>query len=168
MKTRVAVMVALLILIGIFVFLYIRPNNSQMLQESPMPSSSPGFESVIKTYLNNNYPGYTVSKISSDPLCNGGDANEVFIKNVENNTVSLIFTPTGEFVQSEKDIPFTELPETVSTSIQTDFKDYTHSDTAEELTLANKEKQYMVDFFSGNTSFETIFDTDGKIACKSK
>jgi hypothetical protein len=168
MKTRVIVVAIFLILIGIVVFLYVRPTNSQMIQESPLPSSSPDFNSAIKNYLNNNYSGYTVSKISSDPLCSGGDANEVFIKNAENNTVSLIFTPSGEFVQGEKDIPFTELPETVSTTIQTDFKDYTHSDEAEELTLANKEKQYMIDFISNDQSFEAIFDTSGKVVCKSK
>jgi hypothetical protein len=167
MKTRFIVAAIVLILIGIVVFPRVYPNSSPKLQESPLPSSSPDFNSVIKTYLNNNYPGYTIQKISSDPLCSGGDANEVIIK-VENNTIPLIFTPTGEFVQSEKDIPYTELPKKVSTIIQTDFKDYTHSDTAEELTLADKEKQYMVDFFSGSQSFEAIFDPSGKVVCKSK
>ena len=117
-----------------------------------------------RTYVKNNYPKYNIVKASNDPMCTGKPAIDVLIKK-DQDVISLIFSPNGDFLQSEIDVAYSEAPKVIDTKIKSKFPEYIASEQIEKLTLPNGETQYLVDIMKDKESKEVIFDTAGNVVC---
>lgn len=123
---------------------------------------------AINEYLLQNYPGYRIGSANHDPLCEGGDAIDVFIYKKENPNFSLIFLPDGTFVQQEEDIELDQAPLKILESLNAHFDGYVPSKQIEKLVLADQQIQYLLDISKDNKEKEVIFKENGTVVCESK
>ncbi len=117
-----------------------------------------------QSYIKNNYPEYNIVRASDDPMCTGEPAIDVSIKK-DRSVISLIFSPTGDFLQSEVDVDYSEAPQGIGSKIKSEFPGYAASEQIEKLTLPNGETQYLVDIVKDEDSKEVIFDTGANVVC---
>lgn len=120
----------------------------------------------IQGFVQENYPGYSVTIAVSDPLCNGDDAIDVAIVKTGSPGFSLIFKPDGTFVQQEQDVPLKTAPLKIQEILKTKYADYSTGNQIEKSTLANKTEQYQVDLNKNNITKELIFSADGVVVCE--
>ncbi|MCX6158967.1 MAG: PepSY-like domain-containing protein [Ignavibacteriae bacterium] len=120
----------------------------------------------IKDYIASNYKEYKITEAAYDPLCKGGDAIDVSVEKAGSESLSLIFTPDGTYIQKEEDAPFTTAPEKVKEVIKLKYSNYLISDEIEKLTLADNTTQYLIDIEKDTLSKEVIFTPDGQVVCE--
>lgn len=136
---------------------------------SPIPKRAKSLHSLpanIIGYVKNNYPGYSIIIVVSDPLCSGEDAIDVSIIKLNSPDLSLIFKPDGTFVQQEEDIPLSRAPGHIQSILKSKFSDYSAGNQIEKLILADKTIQYLVDLNKGSVTKEMIFSTEGNVVCE--
>ena len=68
-------------------------------------------------------------------------------------------------MQKEIDVDFATMPDSVKNTLNEKFSSYQHSDSVEQLTLANGQQQYLVDLTQGKKSLEAILDLTGSVIC---
>lgn len=120
----------------------------------------------IEIYSKVHYPGWQVKRVSPDPMCDGSPAFEASLARHGYQPIALIFTPRGEFVQLEEDIPFANVPSEVRAAATSAYRTYHISHTVERLTLASGEVQYLFDLSKGRVSKEATFDQHGSMICE--
>lgn len=120
----------------------------------------------VKEFIFKFYSGYTIVGAAFDPLCGGGPAVDVSIKNPGVPNLSLIFKPDGSYVQQEEDVHLSTAPDKIRSALNTNFKTFTAGNQIEKLTLADKSIQYLVNLSNGKNTKEVIFTIDGNIVCE--
>ena len=121
-----------------------------------------------KDFISQNYSGYNISGAAYDPLCAGGDAIDVAINKKGKANFSLIFLPDGTFIQQEEDVDIAKAPAIVLKTIKEKYAAYKPAKQIEQLILADKSVQYLLDISKGNTTREVILKEDGTVVCESK
>lgn len=122
----------------------------------------------VRPYVASLYPGYAIVSAVFDPLCGGGPAIDVSIKRKGHPTYSLIFKPSGEFVQREEDVPGSTAPAKVLKAVKKEYAAFKAGRLIEKLTLSDNTVEYLVDLSKGKIQKEVIFSPDGAVICDSK
>ena len=136
----------------------------------PLSGKVPLEKLSIKTkqFISKNYSGYNITGAAYDPLCAGGDAIDVAINKKGMANYSLIFLPDGTFIQQEEDVDIAKAPANVLKTIKEKYSAYKPANQIEQLILADKSVQYLLDISKGNTTREVILKEDGTVVCESK
>jgi len=164
MKTTYKIILAI-VLIGLIIGLFITFNTeNKQTTDTVSTERNTTISQKAQSYINDNYPGYTIVKASDDPMCTGEPAIDVLMKKNQ-DIISLIFSPDGDFLQSEVDVNYSEAPQEIDSMLKSEFSEYTASEQIEKLTLPNGENQYLVDITKGKESREVIFDAAANIVC---
>ena len=120
----------------------------------------------VKEFVTKNYPGYTMVKAASDPLCQGGDAIDLAIAKKGVPNLSLIFKPDGTYVQQEEDVPLATATAKIKDGLKAKYADYSAGTQIEKVILADKTVEYLVDLTKGTVTKEVIFTADGNVVCE--
>ena len=120
----------------------------------------------VQEFVTKNYPGYTMVKAASDPLCQGGDAIDLAIAKKGAPNLSLIFKPDGTYVQQEEDVPLATATAKIKEALKAKFADYSAGTQIEKVILADKSVEYLVDLTKGTVTKEVIFTMDGNVVCE--
>jgi hypothetical protein len=128
--------------------------------------STENLPQCIKDFVELNYKGYEITDVSSDPLCQGGDAIDVTIEKEGQTPYSLIFKPDCTYVQKEEDMPVDSVPVKVKEILRMKYSNYLISDEIEKIVLADNTPQYLIDLQKDTTYIEVLFTPDGLIVCE--
>jgi hypothetical protein len=121
-----------------------------------------------RDYIEKNYNGYSVMRVSDDPLCGGGNSLDVLLKKSGADNISVIFDERGTFLQREWEMTYVALPPEVKEAVAKHFTDFTPATDAERLVLSNGTTQYQVDVMKGNIGSEVLLSRTGNIICSRK
>lgn len=119
----------------------------------------------ISTYLSDNYPDYTIDEAEQDVLCDGTEVYEVEIENASDNELELTFDTEGNLLFTETEIDTANLPSDVSSSIATNYPDYT-IDEAEQLDMFDDTIRYEVEIENGTSTLNVLMEADGTVICE--
>jgi len=120
----------------------------------------------ISAYVTANYPGYEIHHAWSDTLCQFGSVIEIMIDSTQTVHRKLVFDQNGEFLASAERMLYSELPETVTSTISSNYADYTPRNKAESFTLADNSKQFKVFLFLGTTRLSIVLSEEGTVVCE--
>ncbi|MBS0646496.1 MAG: PepSY-like domain-containing protein [Verrucomicrobia bacterium] len=148
--------------------------NEAPKEQVNLPASPPKAETVsletlpasVEEYVTKNYPGYKMESAVSDPLCNHNEAVDVTVTKAGAPTYSLIFKLDGQFVQQEQDVDVSKAPATILAVVKEKYAGFVPAKQIEQLTLADKSTQYLLDLSKDNIAKEVIFDTKGNVICE--
>lgn len=148
--------------------------NEAPKEQVSLPPSTAKAETVsletlpasIEKFVTKNYPGYKMENAVSDPLCNRNEAVDVTVTKPNAPTYSLIFKIDGQFVQQEQNVDLSKAPAAVLDVVKTNYAGFVPAKQIEQLTLADKSTQYLLDLTKDNTTKEVIFDTKGNVICE--
>lgn len=79
-----------------------------------------------------------------------------------------IFLPDGTFVQQEEDVNISKAPAKVLEIVKMKYPGFTPAQQIEQLTLADKSIQYLLDITKDKSAKEVLFNEAGIIICESK
>lgn len=121
----------------------------------------------ILEYIDSNYPNYEIEEAELEELCDSTMAYEVELEDGEDD-LELFFDLDGNFLYSEIEASFSDLPAAVVTALETTYPDYTiDNDEVYILEFANGTIQYEVELYgSNNEELEVILSADGSIICE--
>lgn len=123
---------------------------------SDNPTGNPGVNEVISQYINLYYPG---AKILDSDKKGGYTEVEIFY---EGKMIELFFNGSNQFVRSERDVKFNELPDAVKNVINTKYTAYRIDDI--ELVETSDQSYYRFDLEQGVNTFITVrISPDGNI-----
>lgn len=121
---------------------------------------------TVKTYLQNNYPGYELEEAEQESYCTGQTVYEVEIETAEDNEVEIAFDAKGNFLFTETAIKPEDLPGVIKSAVSGKYSDYAIKE-ADKLTLASGAVQYEVEMQKGKKSLSTLFDAEAAFICES-
>ena len=121
--------------------------------------------SVITDYISNNYPDYTIDESEQGTLCEGTAVYEVEIENSNDEELELTFDTEGNLLFTETEIQTADLPSEVSTSIATNYADYS-IDEAEQLNMFDNTLRFEVEIENGTTTLNVLLEADGTVVCE--
>lgn len=114
-------------------------------------------EDVVVNALNNKYPN--AKKVEWETK----SGYKVADFNLDSKEVEAWFSPDGEWVMTETNIPYNELPQTVQTS----FKGSTYAnwriDDVDKLERSNAETIYIIEVEQGETDIDLYYSEDGTL-----
>ncbi len=119
---------------------------------------------TINDYLATVYPDYSIDESEESTLCDGTVVYEVELEDSNDNEIELTFNTEGALLFLETEIENSELPSEVTSSITSNFPDYT-IDEAERLDMADGSTQYEVEL-EGNPELEVLLESDGTVVCQ--
>ncbi|MFN0175393.1 MAG: PepSY-like domain-containing protein [Saprospiraceae bacterium] len=119
----------------------------------------------IKTYVDANYPGYTLDEAETETDCFGTSVYEVEIEQGEENDLELTFDTAGAFLYSETEIVLPDLPASVTSAIASKYGGF-KIEEASKLNMADGSTRYELDLEKGSTNKEVLFDTEGTVICE--
>lgn len=120
---------------------------------------------AIKTYVEANYPGYTIDEAEQETDCSGATVYDVEIEQGEDIESELTFDSEGNFLYSESEITVADLPASVTNSLANNYAGFT-TEEADKLTLADGSTRYEVELEKGSIEKEVLFDTEGTVICE--
>ena len=144
-------------------------DSSKQVQKLLIDVNNVSLETIpkcIKDFVALNYKGYEITDVSSDPLCQGGEAIDVSIEKEGQTPYSLIFKPDCSYVQKEEDMPIDSVPVKVKEILRMKYSNYLISDEIEKIILADNTPQYLIDLEKDTTYVEVLFTPDGMIVCE--
>ena len=100
---------------------------------SDNPTGNPGVNEVISQYINLYYPG---AKILDSDKKGGYTEVEIFY---DGKMIELFFNGSNQFVRSERDVKFNELPEAVKNVIRTTYENTYDIDDIELVETTNQQ-----------------------------
>ncbi len=121
---------------------------------------------TVKPFVDKNYPGYSISTATYDPLCSGDSAYDVSIKKSGAVDLSLVFRPDGAYVQKEEDVALSSAPDSMRIALTAKYTGFTIGDPIEKLTLADNSTQYLFDLTKGSTAKEVQVAANGAVVCE--
>lgn len=142
--------------LAVFLFAACGKDNSVPVKDLPQ---------AIKTYVEANYPGYTLDEAEKETDCSGATVYEVEIEQGEENELELTFDEEGNFLYAESEIGAADLPAAVVNSIATNYAGFTTEET-DKLTLADGSTRYEAELKKGSTEKEVLFDSEGTVICE--
>jgi hypothetical protein len=121
----------------------------------------------IVDYINTNFPDYEIEEAEMEELCDSTMVYEVELEDGEEE-LELFFDLDGNFLYSEIEASFSDLPAAVVTALETTYPDYTiDNDEVYILEFADGTIQYEVELYGNNDEeFEVILSADGSIICE--
>ena len=120
---------------------------------------------IVDNYLNTNYPDYEVDESELETDCKGAEVYEVELEGPGDDEIELTFDSEGNFLYAETEIGIDELPAAVSSSISSNYPDYSIEE-AEQLDMFDDTVRYEVELKSGSSTLEVIFAADGTVICE--
>lgn len=155
MKKSVFPLIALAVL-AMFQWAACSKDNSVAIADLP---------SAIKTYVEANYPGYSLDEAETETDCAGSKVYDIEIEQGEENELELTFDTDGNFLYSETEIGLSDLPATVANSISINYSGF-KTEEADKLNMADGSTRYEVELEKGSTNKEVLFDTEGTVICE--
>ena len=119
----------------------------------------------VQDYISSNYPNYSIDESETDTSCTGTAIYEVEIEASDDDELELTFDSEGTFLYSETEIGVDELPDAVTSSIDTNYSDYS-TEEAERLDMADGSARYEVELKNGSTELDVLFESDGTVVCE--
>lgn len=120
---------------------------------------------AIQTYIETNYPDYSLDQAEQETLCGGGSGYELEIEKGEEDDLNLTFDADGVFLFVKIDISISELPAAVLNSINTNYDGFAVEEPA-KLTLGDGTVRYQAELEKGKDEKEVQFDAEGVIICE--
>lgn len=120
---------------------------------------------TINDYLAANYPDYSIDESEEGTLCDGTIVYEVELEDSNDNEIELTFNTEGSLLFSETEIENSELPSAVTSSISTNYPDYS-TDEAERIDMADGSTRYEVELENGDSELDVLFEADGTVICE--
>jgi hypothetical protein len=135
--------------------------NSQGQQQkiSSKPSKSPKIPELVTQAFSKQFP--TIKKVKWSVEKSGEYEVEFNFSKAE---TSVLFDEKGTILEVETEISKKELPETIKTSLKTDFAEYKIGEV--EKVVTNGVTTYEMEAKKGKDKFDLIFDTNGKFLKK--
>jgi len=154
------------------------PTTATAPAASSQPSAAPTFDAKkvsvhnlpdsVKPFVSQNYPGYVIAAATYDPLCGGAPAIDVAIRAKGKPAYSVIFLPSGHYVQREQDVPLSTIPAPVIATVKTKYAGFKPGRQAEKLVLVDNSIEYSVDLLKPHNQREAVFSSTGEVLCEGK
>lgn len=122
----------------------------------------------VKPFVAKYFPGYNIVAATDDPLCGGVPAIDVAIRVKGKPAYSVIFLPTGHYVQREQDVPLSTIPAAIIATVKTKYAGFKPGPQAEKLVLVDNSTEYSVDLLKPHNQREAIFTSTGEVLCEGK
>lgn len=145
-----------LLAFAMFQFSFCKSNEGLPLGELPP---------AVKSYVEANYPAYSIDEAEMEADCFGASVYEVEIEQNEDNELELVFDKNGNFLYSETEIAVSDLPAAVSGSIASKFAGFKTKE-ADKLAMADGSTRFEVEMKKDGKTKEVIFDTEGTVICE--
>lgn len=121
---------------------------------------------AIQSYLDNNYPDAEIEESEIGVDCDGTAIIEVEVEENDDEEIELVFSASEEvLLYSETEIRSEDLPAAVSSSVATNYPDYS-TEEADQLNMADGSTQYEVEIKNGSSKLEVTFGADGEVLCE--
>lgn len=123
---------------------------------------------AVKAYVLDNYRGYEMDEAEMDTDCNG---NKLWEVELEKGTeeIELIFSESGDFLYTEKDMPSKDLPSAVRNKIIQNYGQFTMDKEASQLIDTAGKLRYEVSIeqtLNGQkVDREILIMPDGTVIC---
>jgi hypothetical protein len=172
-KNILAALALLIIIIGLGFYFGTSGNKttktttvSQTTNNTISDSLKTSFTSLVKQ----KYPDWEIVNIASDPMCDGKEAYDIALKKTTGDKKSIIVDKNAILIQTEVDAQINTLPPNITNLLKSNYSKYTYGDSYEDLTVANGDKQYLIDITQdgGKTTAELILNQSGNIVCETK
>lgn len=130
---------------------------------------TPEMKSMFTSFILRFYKEWTITKIQYDTLYNNGDAYDIALQNKNGEKQSIILDGSGNFIQSEIDMPIATAPQDVIEKIKAQYQGYTYGSEYEKPIMANKGGRYLFDVSkdSGVIGVEVTLSSNSEVLCQS-
>lgn len=120
---------------------------------------------LIQNFIASNYPDYKIEKAEKEIDCTGAEVYEVELEATDDDEIELTFDLEGSLLFTETKIKNEELPETVMTTLNTEYTDYKLED-AERLDLTTDGVIYEVELKKDKTELDVRLSAAGTVICE--
>lgn len=120
---------------------------------------------VINDYISENYSGYSIIHANTDTICSG-TVTCVFVCDSTSEPIKLVFDTDKKFLMSGVRIQYSDIPEAVTTSVTSNYADYTVSSRCSLYTLADGTVEYKVYLKLEKELTWVMFEANGTVACE--
>jgi hypothetical protein len=172
MKKNILVVLALLLVItiGLVYYFGMAANNSSKVTQITKTAIPENLKTSFASLVKQKYPDWEIVNIASDPVCDGAEAYDIALKKPAGDKKSIIVDKNASLIQTEVDAQINTLPPNITNLLKSNYSKYTYGDSYEDLTMANGDKQYLIDITQdgGKTNAELILNLTGNVLCQTK
>lgn len=120
---------------------------------------------AIVSYIQVNYPGYTIRHAEYDSLCPDGAVKDVFIGTDSARPVKLVFAADNSFLLTASRIRYEDVPQAVKDYINLNYPRYQVCRGSEKFVLADNSVQYMIYLEQNRSHLRVRLTADGLLIC---